>query len=75
MCKLQQQFGVRVKELRARLSMSQEEFASTIDLDRSYLASVEAGHRNISLRNISKIAVGLGVSISELMEGVGDHAQ
>ena len=39
-------------------------------MDRTYLASVEAGNRNISLRNIEKIADGFDMSISELFEGV-----
>ena len=46
--------------------MSQEKFALSIDMDRTYLASVEAGKRNISLNNIKKIADGLNISISEL---------
>ena len=35
-------------------------------MDRTYLASVEAGKRNLSLANIEKIANGLGKSVSEL---------
>lgn len=64
------EFGYRVKELRCKLGMSQEKFALTIDMDRTYLASVESGKRNISLNNISKIAVGLGVTLEELFRGL-----
>jgi transcriptional regulator with XRE-family HTH domain len=39
-------------------------------MDRTYLSSVEAGKRNISVNNIKKIADGLDVSISELFEGL-----
>ena len=39
-------------------------------MDRTYLASVESGKRNISVLNIEKIAIGLDVSISELFEGI-----
>ena len=35
-------------------------------MDRTYFATVESGKRNISLKNIEKIANGLGVSISDL---------
>ena len=41
-----------------------------IEMDRTYLASVEAGKRNISIINIKKIADGLGVSLSELFSGL-----
>ena len=39
-----------------------------IDMDRTYLASVEAGKRNISIQNLKKIATGLKVSLSELFK-------
>ena len=39
-------------------------------MDRTYLASVEAGKRNIALKNIYKIANGFGVSLSELFEKI-----
>ena len=61
-----QNFGKRVRELRQRAGLSQEKLALQIGMDRTYLASVETGKRNVSLRNIQKIAEGLHVSISEL---------
>lgn len=45
--------------------MSQKDLAYTADLDRSYIASVENGQRNISIVNIEKIAIALGVSLNE----------
>lgn len=65
-----EEFGERVKDLRKNIGLSQEKFALKINMDRTYLASVEAGKRNISLRNIEKIADGFDMSISELFEGV-----
>jgi len=48
--------GERIKELRAKTGLSQEKFALSIEMDRTYFASVEAGRRNISICNIKKIA-------------------
>ena len=63
--------GKRLQELRKeRTGLSQEKFAFKIEMDRTYYASVEAGRRNISIVNIKKIADGLGVSLSELFEGI-----
>jgi len=45
--------------------MSQKDLAYTSDIDRSYIASVENGQRNISIVNIEKIAVALGVRLKE----------
>jgi len=58
--------GQRIKFLREQASMSQKDLAYTADLDRSYIASVESGCRNISIVNIEKIANALNVPIKEL---------
>lgn len=63
---IQKQFGKRVQHLRQELGLSQEKFALLIDMDRSYLASVESGKRNISIVNIKRIADGLNISLSTL---------
>ena len=41
-----------------------------INMDRSYYASIETGLRNVTLVNMAKIADGLGVDLSELLQGV-----
>lgn len=65
-----EKFGERVRKLRVQQNMSQEKFALHIEMDRTYLASVESGKRNISLENISKIAVGFGITLEELFKGM-----
>ncbi len=67
---IQKLFGLKVQRLRKEKGLSQEKFALSIDMDRTYFASVEAGKRNVSIKNIQKIADGLGVSMSELFEGL-----
>lgn len=57
--------GTRIKELREIAKMSQKDLAYTSDLDRSYIASVENGQRNISIVNIEKVAQALGVTLKE----------
>ena len=47
--------GQRIRELRNNKGISQEKFALSIGMDRTYFASVEAGKRNISIVNIEKI--------------------
>lgn len=61
-----QALGQRIKDLRTQMGLSQEKFALQINMDRTYFASVEAGKRNIAIRNIQKIAEGLNVSLSDL---------
>lgn len=62
--------GKRIRKLRTQAGLSQEKFALKIGMDRTYFSSVEAGKRNIAICNIKKIADGLGVSLSELFEGL-----
>ena len=57
--------GLRIKELRESRKMSQKDLSYSADLDRSYIASVESGNRNISIINIEKIALALGFSLKE----------
>jgi transcriptional regulator with XRE-family HTH domain len=63
-------FGERVRTLRTEQGWSQEGFAYDCGLDRTYIGGIERGERNLALRNIEKIASTLGITISELMEGL-----
>jgi transcriptional regulator with XRE-family HTH domain len=57
--------GFRIKELREIKEMSQKDLAYSADLDRSYIASIENGQRNVSIINIEKIAIALNVTLKE----------
>jgi len=50
---IRNEFGQRVRELRARSGMSQESLAYRAGLDRTYLSGVERGERNVSLVSVS----------------------
>lgn len=63
-------FGQRVRELRKSRGFSQEAFAAYCGLDRTYIGGIERGERNLALRNIEVIARALGLTISELMQGL-----
>lgn len=67
---IQKKIGERIRELRTQTGLSQEKFALKIGMDRTYFASVELGRRNIAIVNLEKIANGLGVSLSDLFEGL-----
>ena len=60
--------GKRVKELRNKLGISQEELADLAELDRTYITSVECGRRNISIVNIEKLATALKVTLKEFFD-------
>jgi transcriptional regulator with XRE-family HTH domain len=56
--------------LRKARGLSQEAFADTCGLDRTYVGGIERGERNLGLRNIEVVARALGLSVSELMKGL-----
>lgn len=67
---LQTSFGDRCRQLRRMSGLSQEKFAYSIGMDRTYYASIETGTRNVTLGSMSKIARGFHITLSELLEGV-----
>jgi len=62
--------GERIVTERKRKGFSQERLAFISDIDRTYLARLEAGKANPSLKVIGKISKKLRISISNLLEGV-----
>jgi transcriptional regulator with XRE-family HTH domain len=63
-------FGERIRTLRKRASLSQEELAAACRLHRTYVGAVERGERNISLLNIVQLAHALRVKPANLLEGI-----
>jgi len=63
-------FGRRLRTLRKQHGWTQVELAERLGLDRSYLADVGRGHRNVSLVNLNLIAMGFGLSLSRLFSRV-----
>lgn len=66
--RLRMKFGTRVRELRKKLNLSQEELGFKSNIHRTYIGAVERGEQNISLDNIGRIAKNLKVSLSELFK-------
>ena len=65
-------FGQRVRLLRKRGNLSQEQLAFKSGLDRTYVGGVERGERNISIINVEKIARALDVSSKDLFDHEAD---
>ena len=61
-------FGAAVRVRRQSLGISQEELAARADLHRTYVGDIERGLRNVSIKNIEKLATALGCRPSELFQ-------
>ena len=62
--------GNRIRDLRSSMGLSQEKLALKADLDRTYIAGVENGKRNLSVRSLEKIINALDVSFQEFFKDI-----
>ncbi len=54
--------SANIKRMREAAGLSQEDLAHEAGLDRTYVGSVERGERNVSLKNIERIAKALKIA-------------
>ncbi|WP_091059929.1 response regulator [Opitutus sp. GAS368] len=64
---LQTRLGATVRSYRQRLGITQEELAWRAGMHRTYLADIERGARNITLRSVANLAQALQVSVEGLL--------
>lgn len=65
---IRERFGYAVKVRREELDWTQEELAERAGIHRTYLSDIERGSRNVSIINIERVAVALGLQVSELFQ-------
>ncbi|MBF0694657.1 MAG: helix-turn-helix transcriptional regulator [Flavobacterium sp.] len=61
-------FGERVRELRIKQGISQEQLAHAAAVHRTYIGMIERAEKNITLINIEKIARALKVNVIDLLK-------
>ena len=62
--------GQRIRSLRTKRGWSQTYMAVHLGLDRSYISDLERGKREICIRNLEVIAIGLEISPAKLLSGI-----
>ena len=60
--------GARIKELRKRIGLSQDQLAEKIGIEAKYLSRIEVGKRYPSLETLEHIADSLQVEMKELFD-------
>ncbi len=68
--KLLQSFGSRVRELRLKKGLTQEQLAYEAEVELSQIHRIEAGKTNLTFSTLAAVASGLGITISELTKGI-----
>lgn len=61
-------FGLMIKKLRTEKNLSQEDFAFECGLHRTYIGQIERAEKNISIKNVEKIANALGMDVKDLFD-------
>ena len=60
--------GLKIKEIRNKKSLSQEQLAHLADVHRTYIGMIERAEKNITLVNAYKIAKALEIDLVELLK-------
>ncbi|ACA88274.1 helix-turn-helix domain-containing protein [Shewanella woodyi] len=61
------QFGLKLREKRKELGISQDKLALLAEIDRSYAGRIERGEVNITLEKAYQLAEVLGCEVRELL--------
>jgi transcriptional regulator with XRE-family HTH domain len=65
--------GARIKELRRKAGLTQEELAERVGLDSRHLSRLEVGRHFPSLQSLERIAAALDVPLAEFFQFPGEE--
>ncbi len=65
---IKKKFGEKVRYYRMKKGLTQWELADKADLHYTYVGSIERGEKNITLKNINRIADALNTKITDLLD-------
>ena len=68
MASISEKFGQKVRELRRKKGVSQEQLSFESHIDLTSVSEIETGIRNPTLRTIHKIALALKVNTKDLFD-------
>jgi transcriptional regulator with XRE-family HTH domain len=60
--------GTRIRDIRKSAGLTQEELAEKAGFHSSYIGGLERAEKNITLRNLEKVATALNVEIYDLLK-------
>ncbi|MDO8543761.1 MAG: helix-turn-helix transcriptional regulator [Opitutaceae bacterium] len=63
--------GNAIRAERAKLGVSQEDFAEICDLHRTYIGQLERGEKNVSFTNVLRVARAFRLKPSALLSRAG----
>ena len=65
---IRKKIGLRIKEYRTNLKLTQEALAFKAEIDKTYINEVENGKRNVSVINLEKIICALDATVRDFFD-------
>lgn len=66
------ELGIRIRHYRKEKHITQEQLAEICDMHPTYIGQLERGEKNATIESVYRIAKGLNVPISKLLENMED---
>ena len=63
---IKQMIGARIKEIRNRKGLTQEQLSEKMEINPKYLSSIERGNENPTLNTLIRLSESLEVDLSEI---------
>jgi transcriptional regulator with XRE-family HTH domain len=60
--------GKKIREYRLKMGISQEQLGKLAKVHRTYIGMIERGEKNVTIQNIYKVAMALGVEVKNLID-------
>jgi len=67
----EKRIGMAIRKRRQELQWSQEQLSFECGLHRTYIGAIERGEKNLTLKNLIRMAKSLGAQASEIMAAAG----
>ena len=71
---LKRVFGLRVRQLRKKQRLTQEQLGRMVGINRTRISRLESGQGNATFDTIILLAVSLGIPPADLFADMGEHA-
>jgi len=59
---IKEKFSKRIKEIRLKKKITQEQLSELSGLDRTFVSHIEGGKRNVSIETLDALCKGLGIT-------------
>jgi XRE family transcriptional regulator, aerobic/anaerobic benzoate catabolism transcriptional regulator len=62
--------GTRIRNVRLKAGLTQEELCHAAGLTQHYLSQVEGGHRNVTIGALRRLAIEVDTTLAELLDSL-----